>query len=112
MLLKLARAVRAAGSFLVNFAFAEGAKSRRLLGRLRLVVLLGNVIDLIDHLHNEEKADGDCGKVDHRLNKQAIRNFGCADHPFHVAVIVLLCNQRKKRHNHAVYQRIDNRSKG
>ena len=104
--------MRAAGSFLVNFTFAEGAKTRRLLRSFFFFVLLGDIIDFIDQFHNEEKAYGDCGKIDNCLQEQAIRDFGCADHPFHVAVVGLLGNQRKQRHNHAVDQRIDDCGKG
>ena len=105
-LFQLAGAVRAAGGFLVDFALAEGAKTRRLLGGLGLFFLLLQVVELIDKFHNEEQANGDGNKIDDRLKEQAVRNFGRSDHPLHVLVIVLLRDERKKRHNNAVYERV------
>ena len=98
--------MRAAGSLFVDFAFAEGAKAGRLFGRLRLFFLLFEIIEFIDHLDDEEQADRDGNEIDDRLKEQAVGNLGRANHPLHLFVVVLLCDQRKQRHNNAVYKRI------
>ena len=91
----------------MNFAFAEGAKACRLLGRFDLFFLLLHAIELVDEFHNEEQADSDRNKIDYRLEKKTVGNLGCADHPLHVFIIVLLGDERKKRHYYAVDKRVD-----
>lgn len=97
----------------MNFALAEGAKTGRFLGRFCLYFfLLLHVLKLVDNLHNEENADGDADEIDDCLKELTVRNLGSADDPFHLAVVGLLSNQRKKRHDDAVDQRIDDTGEG
>lgn len=100
--------MRAAGSFFVDFAFAEGAKAGGLFGRFSFFFLIFEIVEFIDHLDDEEQADRDANKIDDRLKEQTVGNLGRADHPLHLFIVVLLGDQRKQRHNNAVYKRIYN----
>lgn len=94
----------------MDFALAEGAKARGFLGRFCLFFLLLEIVELVDEFYDEEQADCDGDKVDYSLKEQTIGNLSRSDDPLHIFVVVLLGNERKKRHYNAVDERVDNRS--